>query len=101
MDDEAKAQAHGALRTITDQAQRNDALAGYAKQTKLVKDALKRQFHPNIGGKRTRKRKKHTNKKRRKKHTIKKRHKKKKHKKKRTIKKRHKKRKHNKRTRKH
>ena len=53
------------------------------------------------GGKRTRKRKKHTNKKRRKKHTIKKRHKKKKHKKKRTIKKRHKKRKHKKRTRKH
>lgn len=50
----------------------------------------------NVGGRRTRRRRKH-----RKKHTIKKRHKKKKLKKKRTIKKRHKKRKHKKRTRKH
>lgn len=96
-----KERAHSVLRTITDQAQRNDALGGYGKMTKFTKDTIKRQFHPNIGGKRTRKRKKHTNKKRRKKHTIKKRHKKKKHKKKRTIKKRHKRRKHKKRTHKH
>ena len=97
-----KTRAHSVLRTITDQAQRNDALGGYGKMTKFTRDTIKRKFHPDtIGGKRTRKRKKHTNKKRRKKHTIKKRHKKKKHKKKRTIKKRHKKRKHNKRTRKH